>query len=623
VLLVLAIVLASSAPTLAQANTKAAKRSAAAPSPGHPFPEIEALLARKPNARIAVIQGSFDWVHNGHVQLMKTIARDKHQGGYDMIFVLPTRNYEKKPFLRASFYRRIRLLDEAVAEEPDLAGKVVVSRSASQIPNRPDELVDTIASHFSSLRFSYVLGADSYNDSANWPWHRRVEQHPQVEVVVVERKPDAKYKIIDPSRAARILRGPISTASSTVIRMALMAGDLSKIRWLVPLSTLRGLQRELTRREKERPPGGNLLEGPHYSERAFAEIQKEIPAGARNFLAGLDEPNLSEAARVRHATVQERVNIAHRDLAGVTLHVSGQPVDPEKEEQDKYILLARKGGRITGWYAFKPTSEQEARRLESISLLSNLLGVVTPHVMPHVYKNPFSPMGHKGVLIPWAPGLVSAAEYDFTRATARVREGMVLSRWFAEVMGNTRVKPEHFLRPITGAAKWDELLHVEQGDVFSRPEPGWKGTRFRFDRALAWAPTNYDSPDSMYGRLWCDYVLGRMDLDLEAVKRRLAVVKEIPRETLIRALKPYLDAAANDHWHMIALAGADKTFLDRLEGHGGIEDARVAVERMVIDRIYRSVGQYSAFLDRMAAGRADPTSDVYRYYYTHLNEFQP
>src|SRR5690349_850954 len=88
-----------------------------------PVPAIDALLAKKPNARIAVVQGSFDWFHNGHLELAGNAAA----AGYDLVVVMPTAEYERKPYLRNAFDRRLALASQAIASRPELAGRVVVS----------------------------------------------------------------------------------------------------------------------------------------------------------------------------------------------------------------------------------------------------------------------------------------------------------------------------------------------------------------------------------------------------------------------------------------------------------------------------------------------------------------
>ena len=85
-----------------------------------PVPEVAALLEKKPTARIAIVQGSFDWVHNGHLDLVDAVVGARTQpkkGGantpFDLVVVVPTAVYERKPFLAASYERRIDLVTEA------------------------------------------------------------------------------------------------------------------------------------------------------------------------------------------------------------------------------------------------------------------------------------------------------------------------------------------------------------------------------------------------------------------------------------------------------------------------------------------------------------------------------
>jgi nicotinate-nucleotide adenylyltransferase len=579
---------------------------------GRPFPEIDAILARQPKARIAIVQGSFDWVHKGHVELFGAARK-----AYDYVVVVPTREYARKPYLRSSFDRRVRLIEQAIAAEPELRGRVAVSRATATIPNRPSEILTELTRRYPGRGFAYVLGADSFDESKDWPGFPAFEKHPDISLVAVAR---GGARLEHPERAAAVLDGPTTRISSSEIRRALAAGDVKALKDRVPRTTYLALSLEAARRRRERPAGAALVGGPTSSERSFAEVRAEIPPGVTDLLTGVEETKLPEDVRVRLVTVQERLNAARRDFDATSKHVSARSIDPVKGYSEKLILLARQAGRIRGQYAFKSLTETDARKVESLSMLANLVGVPTAPAIPYTVRE--GRVGQTGVVTPWIGGLEQAKAYDFKRASPRVRESLLVSRWFSEVVGNQDVWWGQFLHPGGGPGRWDEMVHLDHKAAWIARDPqavqavlkqhwgierplsdtSWTDKRYRFDEPVGWAPRHYDSMFTMYGGLWRDYVLGRVDIDVGAVKARLATVKQIPREVLARSLAPYLSAASAEHWGKIPLRAANRFVAPK------------EFEKKLLDRIYRSVDEYGVFLDRMRAARANPEDEIHRFY---------
>jgi nicotinic acid mononucleotide adenylyltransferase len=586
--------------------------------PQSPFARI-----KKAGARVAIVQGSFDWVHNGHLELMERALLAKDAEGksqFDHIVVMPTRSYEKKPFLRGSWARRVALLKAAIAEHPALRDRVIVSTAHQDLPNTPAQLLHGLHSGRPDLELSYVLGADSFNESKAWPGFSTLGSIPGFRLAVVGREGHA---IEDTARAHLVLAPAKTKISSTAIRQALDEGDLSSIAHAVPKATLVALEQELARRELERKAGDRLLPGPRRSYKSFATLERERPAKAVDLLEGADEEHLPDDVREHMASVQERLHAAHTELAGAQLSVSAKGIDPRKGHTQKLIVLRKRAGKIAGQYLFKRLSAVDAKKVESMTLLANLLGVPTPVAIPHTLTEKGSRYtASEGVLVPWVGGLETSLGHDFAKMDPKVNEALIVSRWFNEVIGNQDVWWGQFLRPKAKGQRNREILNIDFDAAFikrdarevqkvlkehfgiDRPleDTAWTDKKFDFDGKVGWSPEHYDSKHTMYGPLLAAYVTGKIDLDMNRIKAQLRAAQRVPKSAIRQAMSGYLDKAGAEHWGQIPVQAAER-FVPRDEFMHKLEQ-----------RIERSVDEFCAFLDELARARQNPRHQLAKFY---------
>lgn len=115
--------------------------------------------------RIAAYGGTFDPVHNGHVEVVRAIVRNF---GLDQLLIVPAhRPPHKGSRAIAGAYHRFTMAVLASLDEP----RVLVSTLELEAPDRPYtfETVERLRSAFGTgARLFFVMGADSFEEINTW-----------------------------------------------------------------------------------------------------------------------------------------------------------------------------------------------------------------------------------------------------------------------------------------------------------------------------------------------------------------------------------------------------------------------------------------------------------------------
>jgi nicotinate-nucleotide adenylyltransferase len=115
--------------------------------------------------RIAAYGGTFDPVHNGHVEIVRAIVRDF---GLDQLLIIPAhRPPHKGSRSIAADHHRFAMAVLASIHEP----RVLVSTLEMEAPDRPYtfETVERLRSDFEpGTRLFFVMGADSFEEFGTW-----------------------------------------------------------------------------------------------------------------------------------------------------------------------------------------------------------------------------------------------------------------------------------------------------------------------------------------------------------------------------------------------------------------------------------------------------------------------
>ena len=137
---------------------------------------------QKVATKIAIVGGTFDPIHNGHLQVITEVAKK-----FEKVIVIPTGN----PWLKdhtpiASGEQRVAMTQIAI-NSLNLGEKVQVSaievkRSG---PSYAIDTVNELTRIYPDCQFTLVLGSDAASNLSKW--HRSDELQKLVEVLVVKR----------------------------------------------------------------------------------------------------------------------------------------------------------------------------------------------------------------------------------------------------------------------------------------------------------------------------------------------------------------------------------------------------------------------------------------------------
>ena len=176
--------------------------------------------------RIAILGGTFDPVHVGHL-ILAACARD--QLACDEVLLIPNRRSPlKEPGPAASFAHRLAMLQCAIGDTPRLRVSDIEGHRES-----PSYTVDTLG----ALRESYpddelflIVGGDAMQDFAHWHEAGRVQQ--LAHIAVVGRRGDVPHD----DRIASIIDMPRIDISASDIRARIARKE--RIDFLTPASVI-------------------------------------------------------------------------------------------------------------------------------------------------------------------------------------------------------------------------------------------------------------------------------------------------------------------------------------------------------------------------------------------------
>ncbi len=137
---------------------------------------------QKVATKIAIIGGTFDPIHNGHLQVISEVAKI-----FEKVIVIPTGN----PWLKdhtpiATGEQRVAMAQIAV-NSLNLGEKVQVSAIEVKRPGASYAIdtVNELNKIYPDCKFTLVLGSDAASNLSKW--HRSDELQKLVEVLVVRR----------------------------------------------------------------------------------------------------------------------------------------------------------------------------------------------------------------------------------------------------------------------------------------------------------------------------------------------------------------------------------------------------------------------------------------------------
>ena len=180
--------------------------------------------------RIAVLGGTFDPVHHGHL----IAARDAMEAvGAEEVILMPANAAPLRTEApRATFAQRVEMLGLAVAGEPGM--RVSIIEGQRPAPSDTCDTVDELGRAEPGAEIHWIIGGDQL---ARLPQWRDIGRLCGKVVFVCAERPGstAEAPAIDGLRCVRVPARPVDI-SSTEIRGRIAAGKSA--RWMTPASVL-------------------------------------------------------------------------------------------------------------------------------------------------------------------------------------------------------------------------------------------------------------------------------------------------------------------------------------------------------------------------------------------------
>lgn len=127
------------------------------------------MLTPDSGGRWGILGGSFDPVHNGHLNLAESISKKKELSG---VLFIPSFNHPlKKQTAVASYIDRVRMLQLALENYTEFS--ICEIEKEETLSGYTIDTMDALKKRFPNAEFYFIIGADLVKQLHNW--HRAEE----------------------------------------------------------------------------------------------------------------------------------------------------------------------------------------------------------------------------------------------------------------------------------------------------------------------------------------------------------------------------------------------------------------------------------------------------------------
>lgn len=190
----------------------------------------------EPNLRIGILGGTFDPIHNGHLNLAKTAYREFH---LDKILVMPTSNPPHKDGqVATSLEDRIAMVNLAIADFPYLKYSNVECEREGYIYS--SDTMELLKKENSNTDYFFIMGADSLMNILTWHEPQKLFQYTNILAAIRDdvNRNQLKEQIIFLKSHYQcnieLLNASKYDVSSHEIRHNIQSGSLEQVKPLLP-----------------------------------------------------------------------------------------------------------------------------------------------------------------------------------------------------------------------------------------------------------------------------------------------------------------------------------------------------------------------------------------------------
>lgn len=167
--------------------------------------------------KVGLFFGSFNPVHNGHIEIAKEILNQKKFA--EIWFVITPQNPIKDSSSLASYSHRVKMVELAIKNHDNFLAETIEIKLAK--PNYTFNTIQILTKLHPKKSFSLIIGADNFENFHNWKNSKKILD--LVNIIVYPRsesKMSLNQIFIDDSRI-EIIKAPLFKNRSTLIRESL------------------------------------------------------------------------------------------------------------------------------------------------------------------------------------------------------------------------------------------------------------------------------------------------------------------------------------------------------------------------------------------------------------------
>ena len=164
------------------------------------------------NKKIGLFFGTFDPIHNGHIEVAKYIVDNCFSD--EVWLIITPQNPEKKFIKISNFDQRFKMAQIATNK----INKVKPSKAEQDlpIPNYTIDTLEYISEKFKNYEFSLVIGQDNFEKFTNWKSHEKIIEN--YKILIYPRLGSDKKAEIGKLKNIIYLKGATVDISSSEVR---------------------------------------------------------------------------------------------------------------------------------------------------------------------------------------------------------------------------------------------------------------------------------------------------------------------------------------------------------------------------------------------------------------------